>query len=110
MSFQQLQKVCVVNCKKNPLMSSTKKKDESLPEFWTSGVADKTINSCYGSLTINWCNSNHSNPSPWWQGKVEGLVDETVSHAISFKQPHTLKVAAKNASLPFLCKVHFTFP
>jgi hypothetical protein len=80
-------------------------KDASLPEFWTSGVADKTISPCNGALTVTWCNSNQSNPSPWWQGKVEGLNDGAVSNAISFKQPSALKVVANNASLPFICKV-----
>jgi len=76
----------------------------SAKEIWTSGIIERTLTPCAGDLSINWCSSNQTQISPWWQGKVSGMDQSAISKAVSLKDS-ALKVSALDLALPFLCKV-----
>jgi len=76
----------------------------SVSEIWTSGIIERTLTPCAGDLTINWCSSNQTQISTWWQGKVSGMDQSAISKAVSLKDS-SLKVSSVDAALPFFCKV-----
>jgi len=76
----------------------------SVSEIWTSGTIERTLTPCAGDLTINWCTSNKTQVSTWWQGKVSGMDQSAISKAVSLKDS-ALKVSEVDLSLPFFCKV-----
>jgi len=78
--------------------------ESSVSEIWTSGVIERTITPCTGDLTINWCSSNQTQVSTWWQGKVSGMDQSAISKAVSMKDS-ALKVSGVDLALPFFCKV-----
>jgi len=82
--------------------------EKSIGEIWTSGVVDKSVSPCEGSLTINWCQGKNEVISPtWWKEKVAGLEETAISKTVSLKNTN-LQVTEEKTELPFFCKVFLT--